>query len=131
MIKNNKIKLVSVLLISVLLIATVTACGGNPLERIVAEAQKELPEIQAMLGNDMLIEIAAKGESDLVYTFTYLIDLADHSIVRSVLETEIEAANEIYESLLQDLRNVNVPSPRVIVEYLDKEGTEIFSKIYR
>ena len=131
MIKKNKKSIVSVLLISLLLIATVTACGGNPLERIVAESQKELPAIQSMLGNDMKIEITARDESTLVYTFTYLIDIGDRNMVRSNLQTGIETQNAVYESLLQDLSNARVPSPRVVVEYIDKDGAEIFSKTYR
>jgi len=129
----NKKRLVSVFLISLLLITLTVACGGNPLEKIVSEAQGELGPIQEMLGDDMTIEISARGESTLVYTFTYLMDLDedDHIAVREILQAEIESQNAVYESLLVDLKNARVPSPVVVVEYLDSNGIEIFSKTYR
>ena len=127
----NKKRLLSVLLISLLLIALIAACGGNQLEKIVKEAQGEIESIQRMLGDDMKIEVLARGESTLVYTFTYLMDLDDHIALGAYLKEEIESQNDVYESLLVDLRNARVPSPKVVVEYLDREGTEIFSKTYR
>jgi len=127
----NKKRLLSVLLISLLLIALIAACGGNQLEKIVKEAQGEIESIQRMLGDDMKIEVLARGESTLVYTFTYLMDLDDHIALGAYLKEEIESQNDVYESLLVDLRNARVPSPKVVVEYLDREGIEIFSKTYR
>jgi len=130
-IKMKKTRLVSVFLISLLLIALIAACGGNPLEKIVSEAQNEIGPIQDMLGDEMTIEISARGESTLVYTFTFLIDLDDPAALRSHLQAELEAQNAIYESLLVDLRNARVPSPEVVVEYLESDGTVIYSKTYR
>jgi len=127
----NKKRIISVFLICLLLIALTAACGGNRLERIVKEAQDEIGPIQEMLGDDMTIEVYARGESTLVYTFTFLMDLDDRNVLREHLQAEIESQNAVYESLLVDLRNARVPSPVVVVEYLDSDGIEIYSKTYR
>ena len=129
----NKKKLLSVFLISLLLIALTAACGGNQLEKIIKEAESELESVRDMLGDEMKIEISARGESTLVYTFTYLMDLLedDYDAMSAYLKEAIESQNAVYESLLVDLKNARVKTPEVVVEYLDKHGVEIFSKNYK
>ena len=105
--------------------------GSGPLQEIVEETRGQIAGLQSSLGDTMSIEISARGDNTLVYTFTFKTDVGDTEQIGSALAEAIEREDSVYEALVVELENAHITSPAVVVEYLDKDGHEIFSKTYK
>ena len=119
-------------LVLVLSIALV-GCGGpkvDSMQSIVDELQEDLSAMKSALGDTMDIDITANG-STLIYTFSYLTDIGDPAAIKDDLAVATEQQSSVYEELVTTLKDAGINSPSVVIEYLDMNGDEIYSKEFK
>jgi hypothetical protein len=101
------------------------------LENYLAILQPQLAEIKEQTKTaGMNLDISARGSS-MVYTYTYLNDIGDVSIAKSALELSIGMLEEASKLLITELETAGVNSPSVIYEYVNSDGTMIFSQEFK
>ncbi len=94
--------------------------------------QKQLETLKSSLGDEQALAIDLKGEDNkLIYTFTYPEELSeeDISLMKDALESALDSMSGTFEEIASSLKKaVNVENPVVVVTYVTKDGTEIYSK---
>lgn len=111
-----------------------TACNNSgkfdSIEAFVAsdEMQSQLKEAKESVEDGTLtMDIVAEGEK-LVYVYTYQMDL-DVEATREALVTATEQQASTFENVAKQIKTaVNVENPVVVVRYLAKDGSEIYSQ---
>ena len=78
----------------------------------------------------MKMTVTARGNS-LVYSYQYLIDIGDISIVKPSLEQALNAASPTFTAILSTMKIYVPGAESIIVEYLSKDGTLICSKEFK
>ncbi len=110
-----------------------TSASGVTLEQFIALIQ---PQIDAMAdsveANGMTLEIIARDNS-LVYSYQYIVDLGDLSVVGEALDAamEQELFSSTFDGVLEQLKSVVPDAESVIVEYLSQDGQLIASKEFK
>ncbi len=82
--------------------------------------------------NGMTLEIIARDNS-LVYSYQYIVDLGDLSVVGEALDAamEQELFSSTFDGVLEQLKSVVPDAESVIVEYLSQDGQLIASKEFK
>ena len=111
--------------------ATEPAESAVTLETYIASIQSEIDEMTASLAAQGLnMKVEARGNS-LVYVYQYAEDLADIDTMKVALEQSMEDAASTFDSILALLK-AEIPSAEsIIVEYLSKDGTLIYSREFK
>ncbi len=110
-----------------------TSASGVTLEQFITLIQ---PQVDAMAdsveANGMTLEIIARDNS-LVYSYQYIVDLGDLSVVGEALDAamEQELFSSTFDGVLEQLKSVVPDAESVIVEYLSQDGQLIASKEFK
>lgn len=101
------------------------------IQEYVEQNAEQLDSISSSFeGTGINMDILARGNS-LVYSCQYTMDIGDTDLIKSTLDSSLDASSSTYESVLSLLK-LQVPSAEsVIVEYLDMDGNVITSKEYK
>ena len=126
---KRKLTLILVILMTLTLI--LTGCGGNPLQKVVKEAQAEIPALEKQFGGMMEIAIEARGENTLVYVYKYTMDIGDISAAKGALESAMSVQTAVFDGLVQDLKKAGVKDAAIVVEYVNVDGTMIYSAEFK
>ena len=76
------------------------------------------------------MKIKVRGNS-LVYSYQYTEDLPDLEAVKATLEESLDSVSSTFKVLLQQMKTEIPSAESIIVEYLAKDGTEIYSKEFK
>ena len=90
--------------------------------------QSEVESMKESLGDaGMAIEVTGEGNK-LIYTYTF--DQAvDVDTVKEPLADSLESQASTFEQVAESLKEaVDVENPVVVVEYLNPDGSEIYSQ---
>jgi len=110
-------------LIAVLLIFIIAACGGDPLQDLVDEINAD-ESMHEELEGLYIVHAEARGESSIVIKFrAELEELADPAVTEAVSES---VASEFQEAL-QEMRNARISDPKIVLEFFDMGGNLIYS----
>ena len=85
---------------------------------------------ESFASQGMTIDVVAEGNS-LVYRYQYSTAVGDTDAVKSVLEDAISAQDSVFEDVLTSVKSLVPDAESVVVEYLDADGSTIFSKEYK
>lgn len=101
------------------------------LEAYIAGMQSEIDAMEAeMAEQGMSIKVEARGNS-LVYSYQFSEDIADLETMKAAFEQSMESSSSVFENILTQIK-AEIPSAEsIIVEYLTKDGTEIYSKEFK
>ena len=101
------------------------------LAEYIASVQSEIDEMTASLAAQGLnMKVEARGNS-LVYVYQYAEDLADIDTMKVALEQSMEGTASTFDTILAQLK-AEIPSAEsIIVEYLSKDGTLIYSREFK
>jgi len=98
------------------------------MDQYIAASQSVVDELQSViqsLGMNVSLE---NRDNSLVYSYQYFIDVGDINEMKAALELGMETTGATFEALVPLMR-LSVPDAKsIIVEYLDKNGTLIYSK---
>jgi ABC-type oligopeptide transport system substrate-binding subunit len=100
------------------------------LQDTVDDAQSEIPSLEDQFGGLMKIAIEARGNT-LVYSYKYTTTIDDVDAAAQTLKDGLEAEAATFEGILDVLKDNGVPSPSVLIEYINKDGTGIYSKEFK
>ena len=110
-----------------------TASSGNTpaIEAFLESSWEQMDQLtDSFEGSGMEMDLSVQ-DNWLVYTCRYPLDAGDSEIIKSTLASSTEAFSSTYEAILAALK-AEVPSTEsVIVEYVDKDGNELFSKEFK
>lgn len=111
--------------------ASSSSSDGMTIQEYVEQNAEQLDSISSSFeGTGKNMDILARGNS-LVYSCQYTMDIGDTDLIKSTLDSSLDASSSTYESVLSLLK-LQVPSAEsVIVEYLDMDGNVITSKEYK
>ncbi len=111
--------------------ASSSSSDGMTIQEYVEQNAEQLDSISSSFeGTGINMDILARGNS-LVYSCQYTMDIGDTDLIKSTLDSSLDASSSTYESVLSLLK-LQVPSAEsVIVEYLDMDGNVITSKEYK
>jgi len=130
--KNRLFTLISALMIAAF---TLSSCGGPKTVKDFMntnEAKTMLSEIESSMENDMM-SITIEAEDDtLILQVALKEDLgADRASAIPVLEQAMGAQSQIFVEMANQIKSVTKQSSvKVLVEFLDHEGAELFSQEY-
>lgn len=97
----------------------------------VAEFQKDVKAIEETIEMDgkAALEILEEGEKTVKYKFT----VAEEAVATEVSELEKKAVSmeEQIMSHLKALEDKGVAEAEAVVQFVDKEGKELYSKIFK
>lgn len=93
------------------------------------EVQDALSQLEGTMGSGMKIDITADGDK-LVYTFKYeTVEKQDG--MAEQLESAMAAQDSTFQEAADEMKKlVKADKPSVVIEYVDKNDDEIFSKEY-
>lgn len=101
--------------------------GSELVQAFVDGLQSEIEAYEKEAAGVFVIEIVARGES-IIYRYTLTADMVeDIDALRDGLEEGMEAQKESLVPAVDFLRAAGVENPSVIMEYLNVDGTEIYS----
>lgn len=127
--KKTGILVVSLVLV-VFMVFAISGCGAVQEELIaqqVAEAQKEIPDLEAQLGGVVEIEILARGTA-IVYKYTFTVEADEAAVIASVESAEMKAS---YDEALANYRAIGLKDISMIVEYYSVDGRLIVTKEFK
>ncbi|MCI9274117.1 MAG: DUF4854 domain-containing protein [Clostridiales bacterium] len=106
--------------------------GNNQaIESYIEKSKDQLDQLAGTFeSSGMKLSISARGNA-LVYTCKYTIDIEDTATVKSGLETAMESMSSTFQTILAGLKKEVSSAESLIVEYLDKDGKEIYSKEFK
>ena len=90
--------------------------------------QSQLKEAKDSVEDGTLtIDIVAEGDK-LVYVYTYQQDI-DVDYAKEALASALDQQASTFENVAKEIKNaVNIENPVVVVRYLTKDGSEIYSQ---
>ena len=99
----------------------------NPvLEEMLEESRAQIELLQ---DETVSIKVTVEGDT-LVVTGTLLLDIVDADLVKSLLEEGLNENQAVFTELVSALVSKGVSNAHVKVIYADKNGSEIYSKIF-
>ena len=117
-------KKVLVLMLGLLLIAGLVACGGtnSPVEEFLSEYGDELQdELAAIMGNAGRVEVAAGRGNEMVFSFHFE-TIADAGELKAALD----ALEPVFETLAGEIQEeLELDSIRLTVRFYDTDGGTI------
>ena len=136
--KKYKIAIVAICVL--LLVSTLFACNKanevvSDVEKMLNEAvqdiQKEAKEIEDKfeVSGKAALEILHKDEKQLVYQFQAV--EKDVELDTKKAEAKVTEYASAFETKLQELKDKGVKDAEVVVQFLDKEGKEIYAKVFK
>ncbi len=109
-----------------------TSCNRkfDTMESFIASdvMQSQLKEAKDSVEDGTLtIDIVAEGDK-LVYVYTYQQDI-DVDYAKEALASALDQQASTFENVAKEIKNaVNIENPVVVVRYLTKDGSEIYSQ---
>lgn len=109
-----------------------TSCNRkfDTMEAFIASdvMQSQLKEAKDSVEDGTLtIDIVAEGDK-LVYVYTYQQDI-DVDYAKEALASALDQQAATFENVAKEIKNaVNIENPVVVVRYLTKDGSEIYSQ---
>ncbi|MBU9735166.1 DUF4854 domain-containing protein [Diplocloster agilis] len=131
---KQKVSRIIVMALILAMTLTVVGCGKkfDNLDEFVAsdEMQTELETVkESLAGSGMSVDIKADGEK-LIYAYT-LDQQVDPTGMAESLEAAMDQQKDAFIQVAEELKKeVKVDNPVVVVQYLNNDGSEIFSKEY-
>lgn len=95
-------------------------------EAAKGEADKLLQDL--LMEEKATVEVIHHDERVVRYEFTILEEDAETEL--AAIETKMGAMEDAFMGKLAELREKGVEEAQIIVSFLDKEGTEIYSKVF-
>lgn len=91
------------------------------------EVQSEISSLESQMSNDIMnVEVVAT-EDTMTYSFKYN-DLEKADGMAEQLEQGVEAQKSVFQTTANSLKTlVDVENPKVVIEYLDKNGEMIYT----
>jgi len=124
--KMFKLRKPIVILITILLAITLTACGRDVLQDAVDEINSDR-ELHEELSGLYTVRAEKRGESAIVVIFrAELEELATTEISRTVAEG---GAKEFGEAV-NEMRKARIVNPEVILEFFDLSGVLIYTHVF-
>lgn len=101
------------------------------MEEFVALSKDSIDAMkESFASQGLVIDVVAEGNS-LVYRYQYSTAVGDTAAVKAALEDAIVEQDSVFEGVLTSVKSLVPDAESVIVEYLDADGSEIFSKEYK
>lgn len=101
------------------------------MEEFVALSKDSIDAMkESFASQGLVIDVVAEGNS-LVYRYQYSTAVGDTAAVKAALEDAIVEQDSVFEGVLTSVKSLVSDAESVIVEYLDADGSEIFSKEYK
>ena len=101
------------------------------MEEFVALSKDSIDAMkESFASQGLVIDVVAEGNS-LVYRYQYPTAVGDTAAVKAALEDAIVEQDSVFEGVLTSVKSLVPDAESVIVEYLDADGSEIFSKEYK
>ena len=111
---------------AIVLVLSVAACGSNPGD-VLRDAVNEINSDESMhaaLEGLYTVRAEARGDSTIVVVFKAELEgLASAEVSQAVSE---EAGDE-FQDAVDEMRKAGISNPKVILEFLDMNGTLIYS----
>ncbi len=124
-------KVLAVLLIAVMGLTVLAACGAYTLEQFVEEAKPQIQEISDSLGDEMSMEILAR-DGKFVYSFQYHIELdMSNEEAKAELDAQLKNAKDTYIDIVKEMEESGIKNSAVVVEYVDINGEVITSQEFK
>ena len=112
------------LLLSVTVSLFLNACGGNPLQDAVDEINSN-EAMHADMDGFYKVHAEAQGESTIVVKFQ-----AEHEELATpeVSQVVSDEAASGFHSAVQEMRKAGISDPTVVLEFLDMNGNQIYTR---
>ena len=126
-----------ILILSIVLIAGLVACGGSNdgdavadfLEEHIDEMQASVAPMLGPMGSGSRVDIEAGAGNEMVFTFVYGYDIDAGMIDAVVLEEALYGLGHLFEPLAEALRDeIGVDSLRILVRYANSYGEVLAEK---
>ena len=121
-----KLRKLAIILISILLAATLTACGGDVLQEVVNEINSDR-EFHEALSGLYTVRAEKRGKSAIAVVFNaQLEELATTELSRTV----VEGGAKEFGNAVNEMRKARISDPEVILEFFDLNGIMIYSHVF-
>ena len=101
------------------------------LDEFINQSKSAIDSLKSTFASQgLIINVLARSNS-LVYQYQFTTAVADKSTAKSSLESAITAQDSVFKNTLATLKTSVPDAQSVIVEYLDADGSTLFSKEYK
>lgn len=105
--------------------------GSNAAQDLLDEAAAELEKVKEQIEAEglLVLDVLARDKDTLVYNYKLI--SADITLDVDVLESELEKQAEVFMNTVEELEKKGAAEAKVIIEYVDHEGKEIYTKVFQ
>lgn len=105
--------------------------GTNAAQELLDDAKAELEKVKEEIEAEglLVLDVLARDKDTLVYN--YKLVSADVTLDVDVLESELEKQSSTFMATVEELEKKGATEAKVVIEYVDHEGKEIYTKIFQ
>lgn len=134
--KKTKLVIAALLILTFLFALGTTGCESETVDpvkvvnEVIEEKQSGINQLNELFGDSFTIELENRdGTLAYKYTLTASGDTAEAKV--SQIEEDVEKNSETYVAILTAFKEKGYSNGKVIVEYYDAEGKQLFSRIFQ